>query len=111
MVRITNGTQELEVSKGAFKSMFAPLGYHLISEPDILEEESQVGEDNSYTQAPEESLEDYKEPDEDSEVDKEEKPLSEMTFEELKFKAAELGIKANGLKSRREVIEAISNEE
>lgn len=86
---ITDGQKTLSVTKGAYRSFFKELGFKPV------------------TPMPVEQPEDM-EPDEETMLDElYEKPLSEMDFSELKLYAESLGLNANGLKSKRELREAI----
>lgn len=85
---ITDGQKTLSVTKGAYHSFFKELGFKpvtpMLADPEDMEPDEETMLDELY-----------------------EKPLSEMDFSELKMYAESLGISANGLKSKRELREAI----
>lgn len=119
MITVTNGSQTITVTKGAFRNVFAPLGYHPIDaqtdpvECSVVEDEITGLEGENSAEETQEAEEETVEPEVEAEVeteeeDEDEKPLSEMTLSELKKVAHELGIPANGLRSKQEAIEAIN---
>lgn len=81
MVNITNGTQHMTVTNGAFKSMFAPLGYYIEGE-------------ESHT-APK------------TEEEYEEVAFEDMTVAELKAYASELGVKVMKGETKEELIQKL----
>lgn len=81
MLKITNGSEILIVSSGAFKSQYQPFGWKLVKEelkavPHFVD----AGEDEAVV----------------------EKPLSEMSSKELKAKAKELGVDIRSASSKEE---------
>lgn len=92
MIKIKRGTHELEVTQGAFKSIYAPAGYTAVAQPVEMPE----------------TFDEVEEPEfEEEEPELAEKPLSEMNFNELKEYAAQLGIQTSGMRTRRELKQAI----
>lgn len=95
MVKITNGIDAFEVTKGAFKTVFANQGYVLVSQhvtaPQIASEPAQKTDDELFV---DEMLE---------------KPVSEWTKEELKRFAEVNNISLEGAQKVDDVREIISN--
>lgn len=119
MVKITKGggTEKL-VTAGAFNSIFKKQGWEIVDEIEEVEE-VEIEEVEEFVE--EEELEDEDEEFEDEEVVEEddlefeidnifEKPISEMSFKELVKYAKVNGIETKGLKSKKEIIEAIKEE-
>lgn len=107
MVTITNGTQVLTVTKGAYKSMYAPQGWEKIRSDEMASKNDDFsdGLKNRVIMSPEpettkiekknDTLNDEPEYDADDNVDLAEIPISEMSVPQLKAYAAQLGIKVN----------------
>ena len=83
MLKITNGSETLIVSSGAFKSQYKPFGWSVVDES-TKEVQPIVNEV------------------EGDELPTFEKPLSEMTAKELKAKAKELGVDIRNASSKEE---------
>lgn len=79
MLKITNGTQHLIVSKGAFKELYSHSGWAVVDETPT----------DAHPEATEEEV------------------LQNMSEVELKQYASLLGIKTRSLKTREELVEAI----
>ena len=94
MRRITNGINTFTVTHGAYMNLYKPMGYQLIDGTE--DDENDVVIDSV----------DEAEEREDDEV---ETPLSEMTLQQLKEKAVELGISIKRLRSKKDLIQAIKN--
>ena len=92
MIKIKRGTHELEVTKGAFKSIFAPAGYIVVEQPAKALETPEGGEEPEL---------------EEEQQDLSEKPLSEMSFNELKEYAEQLGIQTSGMRTHQQLKRAI----
>lgn len=109
MIKIMKGSRTLTIPAGAYESMYAPNGWELVGTKKKTEKKSkeEPKSELEVTEEPEEVTED----EEDVEyVDPEElleKPLEELDFEELKILAEYLDISTKGLKSKKEVREAI----
>lgn len=110
-IRNPNGSGTLEVTKGAYREIYAHLGWVPDVEPEkpLLphahkEEESPH---EPHEEQPEDELElqneDQEDHEEDMEDELEEKPISLMSFEELKEYAARLNIDTTGLRSKKEL--------
>lgn len=98
MLKITNGTQHLIVSKGAFKELYSHSGWAVVDEtpatpPQELEGSKPTANPETPTDAHSEATE--------------EETLQNMSEVELKQYASLLGIKTKGLKTREELVEAI----
>ena len=113
MIKIRKGSKTLMIPAGAYDTIYAPAGWEKEEKPEepakAVEEPQEVDETpESVEEEPEEELE---EEDEDVEyVDPEElneKPLEELDFDELKILAEYLGVNIKGLKSKKEVRDAI----
>lgn len=118
MIRITNGSQVLLVTKGAFKGIFAPAGWVEASENDDFKDEKAVDE----TPEPSEEVigveaesddagqdtEVVEEADDDDDLS--EKPLSQMTVKELRDYAAENDLDITGLSTKEELRNAIKEQ-
>ena len=114
MVKIRKGSHILTVTNGAFKNLYASMGYLVVenmggsSVPPSPDRASNAPEgENGFEDEPEDS-----EPEEPTDYDNEddeleEKPLSEMSFKELKQFASRHGINVNGMASKQEVRRAI----
>lgn len=95
MVKITNGIDTFEVTKGAFKTVFASQGYVLASQ---------------YVTAPQIASEPVEKTDDERFVDEViEKPVSTWTKEELKRFAEINNISLEGVQKVDDVREIISN--
>lgn len=110
MAKIHKGSQTLEVTKGAYKSIYAPLGWSLETSVEPTQAELPEGEENSSTMPPEQPQNDSQQESEGFEAEDEyqdeelsEKPLSEMSFDELKQYASELGLEYVGIRSKKEL--------
>lgn len=115
MITITNGVRAMTVSKGAFKTLFEPNGWKIASLTDEkLNAEDFISEDEKEPESsnlpplvpPEDEDEEEVEEEEDEEV---EKPISEMTVEELKEYAHELGLDISKAKNKKELRHMISS--
>lgn len=118
MVKIRRGGHTLTVTNGAFKRLYAPMGYVVVeAEGDSEVPRTPNGASNTtddhepFDGEPEDDEEDS-EPEETADYDEEEdeleeKPLSEMNFKELKDYASRHGINVNGMTSKQEVRRAI----
>ena len=110
-IRNPNGSGTLEVTKGAYREIYAHLGWVPDVEPKKTpiphahEEEENPHE--PHEEQPEDELElqneDQEDHDEDMDDELEEKPISLMSFEELKEYAARLNIDTTGLRSKKEL--------
>lgn len=114
MIKIRKGSKTLLIPAGAYDTIYAPAGWEKEDNTAKAVEEPQKVEETP------EPLEDVPEEESDEELDEEgedveyvdpeelnEKPLEELDFEELKILAEYLGINTKGLKSKKEVREAI----
>lgn len=97
MVIIEKGTHRLSVTVGAYNTLFRAQGYRIVGSEGV--------HTDSFLQDGEVTPTGGKNAHEDEYYD--EKPLSEMTFKELKDYATKLGINTNGMSSKREIREAI----
>ena len=110
-IRNPNGSGTLEVTKGAYREIYAHLGWVPDVEPEkTLTPHSHEEEENPHEphdEQPEDELElqneDQGDHEEDMEDELEEKPISLMSFEELKEYAARLNIDTTGLRSKKEL--------
>lgn len=119
MVTIQRAGHVLTVSKGAFKTLYRPMGYVIVGdegEPEaspapgkeITPPDTGDGSEDDLSSGEDEVQDDGEDTDEDQDdEDLEEKPLSEMNFKELKAYAKRRGINVNGMSSKKEVREAI----
>lgn len=99
MIRIKRGTHTMSVTRGAFKSVYKPMGY----------EELEAEKPNETNSEHDDGYEDADTEDEEPVLD--EKPLGEMSFNELKEYATQLGLATSGMRTRRELKEAIQQAE
>ena len=91
MIKITDGKDVLQVSKGAYKSQFKPFGWVPVEEAPVQEVvETVLVEDDEPPVIPE-------------------KPLSEMTSNELKAKAKELGVDISSAKTKKEARQMLAD--
>lgn len=111
-MRIRNGSSILEVTKGAYREIYAHLGWVPDVEPTnaptdglILDRDNPSSTHNTHLEdepgTPGEEGFEYES--EEEEDDLEEKPISLMSFEELKEYAARLNLDTTGLRSKKEV--------
>lgn len=117
MVKIERAGHTLTVTRGAFNTLYRPLGYVIVGtegEPEaspISDEAITPPVDDAGSEDDQGSIEDEDneadEEQDDEEEDLDEKPLSEMNFKELKAYAKRRGINTNGMSSKKEVREAI----
>lgn len=107
MVTIEKNGNTLLVTMGAYKNFYKSMGYTLLEAEEVrkvLPASKEVNVTNDYEEDPMSNTESYE--DETSD-DMEEKPLSEMSFNELKEYADRLGINTNGVSSKKELRIAI----
>lgn len=112
-MRIRNGSNTLEVTKGAFREIYSHLGWTPDVEPeDAPAEGLTLDVEDTPNPAHNTHLEDepgapgeenFEYESEETEDELEEKPISLMSFEELKEYAARLNIDTTGLRSKKEV--------
>lgn len=113
MIKIMKGSRTLTIPSGAYESMYAPCGWEVVGTKKKTEKKSKKEfESEPEVEVTEESEESEEaETEEDVEyVDPEElleKPIEELDFEELKIVADYLDINTKGLKTKKEVREAI----
>lgn len=117
MVRITNGKETMEVSKGAFKALFEPYGWKLEDEKiDALSVESSLSDtlpeskekdDESNNLPPLNGKDDEEEDEEDDEEEDIETPFSEMTVRELQQYARKHDIDVSQAKSKKDLKDII----
>ena len=118
MVTIQRAGHVLTVSKGAFKTLYKPMGYVIVGdegEPEaspapgkeITLPDTGDGSEDDLSSGEDESDGADADPDDEEDADLEEKPLSEMNFKELKAYAKRRGINTNGMSSKKEVRDAI----
>ena len=111
MVTIKKGDQTITVTRGAYLSSFKAMGFVLVEGSEETQKVSPApdkGNTLPETQEDSEELEEGSEEDlvedePDDSDDLDEKPLSEMTFEELQRYAKHLGLATAGVKSKREL--------
>lgn len=104
MVIIEKGTHILSVTVGAYNTLFRAQGYRIVGSEGV-HTDSFLQDGEVTPTGGKNANEDEYESNEDEYDD--EKPLSEMTFKELKDYATKLGINTNGMSSKREIREAI----
>ena len=110
-IRNPNGSGTLEVTKGAYREIYAHLGWVPDVEPEKIpiphSHEEEENPHEPHDEQPEDELElqneDQEDHEEDMEDELEEKPISLMSFEELKEYAARLNIDTTGLRSKKEL--------
>ena len=114
MLHITDGRITLEVTKGAFKSIYSNRGFKPLDDTRSDEEEglvtnqpdlsSEFSDDSTQQEDDEEDLEepefddDLEEPEDLSEI-----PLGEMGFDQLSEYADQLNIDHHGVRSKKEL--------
>lgn len=118
MLQVTNGAVTLTVTKGAFKSFYAPNGFHAVDGEDGHEEAGVVTthptpetghSGHSSQQELRQSVDDTEDEDEDGEEDTEESvdlseiPLGEMSFDQLNEYADQLELDHDGIRSKKEL--------
>lgn len=97
MVAIKKGSKKLRVPNSAYENYYKGFGWKLDDGQEIISSKSEtVAEELAQIDEDEEDWDSVV--DEDEEV---EKPLSEMSYDELKKKAASLGINPTGLNKRQ----------
>ena len=112
MVTIQRAGHVLTVSKGAFKTLYKPMGYVIVGdegEPEaspapgkeITPPDTGDGSEDYLSSGEDESDGADADPDDEEDADLEEKPLSEMNFKELKAYAKRRGIGTLSLRLRR----------
>lgn len=131
MISITNGINRMSVTRGAYREIFAPQGWIIVD--DEISDQTGVGlqipnkpaEIENYEEIDGSSEDvddiendvdetDYEEDEEieteDEEIEElEEKPLSELSFDELQRLAKYKGIDISGLRSKKELRQAIKS--
>lgn len=107
MVTIRKNDTTLNVTRGAFNSLYKAMGFSIVNDAEEGHSApSSVGKVITAPTVKNSVEEDYKAVNDDyfdDDDDLEEKPLSEMTFKELKQYAAALGLDVNGVTSKREL--------
>lgn len=88
MVKITNGVNTFEVPSGAYKSMFEPKGYRIMSEPKKVYNVPSDASDNELKAKSQEGIEELAE-----------KPISQWSKHEVKAFATSKGIDLSGTKT------------
>lgn len=105
MLKITNGTQHLIVSKGAFKELYSHSGWAVVDEtPPMLHQEPAMAPGELGGSKP---TTNHETPTDAHPEATEEEVLQNMSEVELKQYASLLGIKTRSLKTREELVEAI----
>ena len=117
MIKIRKGSKTMVIPAGAYEPIYAPSGWEIDGKKPENSPEKATPETpekapvDEPSESPEEVETEELEEDEDVEyVDPEElneKPIEELDFEELKILAEYLGVNIKGLKSKKEVLEAI----
>ena len=109
MLRITNGSVTLTVTKGAFNNYYKHCGFQIENHAEGAELERVVTTQPNYTAEylgdssqveNEKKSDDYEE---DEEIELSEIPLSEMSFEQLNEYADQLGLEHEGIRSKKEL--------
>lgn len=108
MLRITNGSVTLTVTKGAFNNYYKHCGFQIENRAEGAELEGVVTTQPNYTaeylgNSPQVKNE------EDEEIELSEIPLSEMSFEQLNEYADQLGLEHEGIRSKKELRAMIRN--
>lgn len=105
MVTIEKDGKSLEVTLGAYNGIYRRLGYTVagLTRPPTAPGPRSKGKHTPEDGDPLDGLTEV----DDSFDDLAEKPISEMTFKEIKAYAASLGINTNGMSSRKEIKKAI----
>lgn len=115
MLRITNGSVTLTVTKGAFNNYYKHCGFQIENRAEGAELEGVVTTQPNYTaeylgDSPQvktdEDSDDYED---DEEIELSEIPLSEMSFEQLNEYADQLGLEHEGIRSKKELRATIRN--
>lgn len=110
MVKIKRGDHTLTVTMGAYKHLYKAMGYTLagaetacegVSAPDGVTTTHKPQKARTEASAARDDVSEYEEAEEEYELS--EKPLSEMTFKELKSYAEYLGLKTNGVSGKKEL--------
>ena len=118
MVKIRKGSHVLTVTNGAFKRLYAPMGYVVMEgEEDVtvLPPSDEVNTTPPGNKDDDEDLEDTEDDsdledeadEEDDDEDLKEKPIGEMSFKELQQYASDLGLNVKGMTSKKEIRQAI----
>lgn len=96
MVRITNGLNTIEVSRGAYNTIFSKQGFSIVDEPEKPVDVNPDGSDGMF--------------DEDAFVEEiMEKPISQWTGSEVKKFASIKGVDISGTKNVNEAKERIKS--
>lgn len=120
MVKITNGVDVIEVTRGAFENIYKSQGFVEADAPKDKEQKVKGNPEDNQKHRDEEEEEGSKEPDEleeeeeESEEQKfvkelEEKPLTSWNKKEIKKYCSIVGIDISGTKSADEAKEIIKN--
>lgn len=117
MVTITKNSQELQVTKGAYKQMYKPLGWSLVEKQVLELEKAKSIEKNLNTKEKIEISKSNEEDDKITETKKEdlneeeqelsEKPLSSLTISEIYRYAKIIGLEINEGLSKVQAREAL----
>lgn len=117
MVTITKDSQELQVTKGAYRQMYKPLGWSLVDKKDLESEEYKSIEKNLNTTEKIEISKSNEDDDKITETKKEdlneedqellEKPLSSLTISEIYRYANIIGLELEEGLSKAQAREAL----
>lgn len=118
MVRIKKGNHTLSVTWGAFFSLYESMGYAItetegdeavppVSDKAVPQSEPKNGSEDDSDPVDDDDGVPVDDGYDDEDPDLEEKPLSEMDFKELKEYASRLGIRTNGMNSKKDLRVAI----
>lgn len=113
MVRITNGSMELTVTRGAFKTFYEPEGFIILEHeedtPRLGGINTQPESEDAFEDEENTENEDSEAEDEEEDIDYSEIPLSELSFEQLCDYADQLEIDHDGVRSKKELRILIRN--
>lgn len=111
MLRITNSSITIDVTDGAYDEYYKHCGFEVVGSPERPEEREEVftspaSDSGHFEDSPQPKMnEDDSEEDEDEldDEDLSEIPLGEMTTDQLKRYADELGLDYTGIKYKKEL--------
>lgn len=118
MLRITNGVITINVTDGAYEEYYQYCGFEVVGSPERPETREEVNtspapDSEHFEDSPQSKTdEDDSYDDEDEELEDEDLsqiPLSEMTVDQLKQYADELGIDYSGIKYKKDLRELIKD--
>lgn len=98
MIKITNGSRTTVVTMGAYKEVYAPMGWKIVDGTSEVKKPAKKEKPVIAVPEPEEVVEEKVEEPEEVEI-----PISEMRLDELKQYAADHGVDISAAKTKQDI--------